>query len=337
MKMTSRIMAVAWTGTMLLACGTPRQADNAAVPVVAPVDSAESLYVQGRVAHGARQPQQARSAYQDALRRDPAHRGAANGLAVLQAEEGDVAGAIARWRALLATQPAPAGTERAFLLGNLGYALFLQGARAEAVAVLEQACVLDPSQSLAWEHLGAVLETAGQTERAVRMMKQARALREHDLRQDATVAGAAVALPPPAALVPSPSLWPADLARTEVRSVGAAVVEVHRIVAAPARQPGATTSGLRLEISNGNGVRGMAAAWARDARIGAMQWEAVRLTNTRPFGVRVTRIEYGADGAAVAQVLSARLGLPAPRSSPGAGTADLRIVLGHDRRKPAAP
>lgn len=337
MKMTSRIVAAAWTGTMLLACGTPRQADNAAVPVVAPRDSAESLYVHGRVAHGARQLQQARGAYDDVLRRDPAHHGAANGLAVLDAEAGDVAGAIARWRALLAAQPAPAGTERAFLLGNLGYALFLQGARAEAVMVLEQACVLDPLQPLAWEHLAAVLETAGQTERAVRMMKQARTLRDHDLRQDAAVAGATVALPPAAAPAPSPSLWPADLARTEVRAVGAALVEVHRIAAAPVRPEAPVQAGLRLEISNGNGVRGMAAAWARDARIAAMQWEAVRLTNSRPFGVRVTRIEYGADGAAVAQVLSARLGLPAPRSSPGAGDADLRIVLGHDRRKPAAP
>lgn len=337
MKTTSRIVSVACaacTGALLLACGMPRQ------PELAPaVDSAEALYALGRAAHAAQQPQRARAAYEEALRRTPLHHGAGNGLAVLLAESGDLNGAIGRWHALLAAQPQPASAEQAFLLGNLGYALYLQGARDEAVAALEKACVLDPLQPLAWEHLAAVLETTGQTERALRMMKQARTLRDHDLRRDYVVAGAAVAQAAPEPLMPAPSLWPADLARTEVLPVGAALVEVRRVAPHALPEPArpVAPAGLRLEISNGNGVRGMAAAWASDERIRAMRWDSVRLTNTRPFGVRVTRIEYGSGGAAVAQVLSERLGLTSPQPVQGAGGADLRIVLGHDRRPAPAP
>lgn len=343
MKMRSRIVSAAcaaWTGAMLLACGLPRQPDQAP-PVAATADDAEALYALGREAHTARQLPRARSAYEDALRRDPAHRGAANGLAVLLAEAGDLHGAIGRWRALLAAPGQPSSAEQAFLLGNLGYALYLQGARDEAVTALEKACVLDPLQPLAWEHLAAVLETAGQTARALRMMQQARTLREHDLRRDYVAAGAAAppAAPAPERAAPLPSLWPADLARTEVHPVGAALVEVRRVApdAPPPEDAPPVQGGLRLEISNGNGVRGMAAAWARDGRIRELGWESVRLTNTRPFGVRTTRIEYGTGGQAVAQVLSQRLGLGVPQGVDGAGEADLRIVLGHDRRKLAAP
>lgn len=341
MKTTSRIVSVAcaaWTGAMLLACGMPRQPEHEPAAVAAPAQSADELYALGRAAHAARQPQRARGAYEDALRRDPAHDAAGNGLAVLLAEAGDLHGAIGRWRALLAAPVQRPSAEQAFLLGNLGYALYLQGARDEAVTALEQACVLDPLQPLAWEHLAAVLETAGQTERALRMMKQARTLREHDLRHDYAVAGVAAVQPVAEPLEAAPSLWPADLARTEVHPVGAALVELRRVEpGAPPAIPAAAPAGLRLEISNGNGVRGMAAAWARDERIRALRWDSVRLTNTRPFGVRVTRIEYGGGGEAVAQVLSQRLGLRSPQAVQGAGGADLRIVLGHDRRPAQAP
>jgi tetratricopeptide (TPR) repeat protein len=344
MKTTSRIVSVvcaAWTGAMLLACGMPRQPDRtpAPAPAPAPTDSAKDLYALGRDAHAARQPQRARAAYEEALRRDPTQRDAANGLAVLLAETGDLNGAIGRWRALLAAQPQPASAEQAFLLGNLGYALYLQGARDEAVAALEKACVLDPLQPLAWEHLAAVLETTGQTERALRMMKQARTLRDHDLRVDYAVAGTPMAHAAPKPAAPAASLWPADLARTEVLPVGAALVEVRRVAPHALPEPArpVAPAGLRLEISNGNGVTGMAAAWARDDRIRAMRWDSVRLTNTRPFGVRITRIEYGSGGEAVAQVLSERLGLRPPQAVQGSGAADLRIVLGHDRRPAPAP
>jgi hypothetical protein len=100
-------------------------------------------------------------------------------------------------------------------------------------------------------------------------------------------------------------------------------------VAAPSAS--APAPAVRLEISNGNGVRGMAADWAQ--RLRDVQWKSVRLTNAKPFTVPVTRIEVRDDPAAlaVARALAERLGLPAPRQA-AAGAADLRIVLGWDQR-----
>jgi hypothetical protein len=175
---------------------------------------------------------------------------------------------------------------------------------------LEQACVADPANAQTWERLSGALEVLGQEQRARAMAQQARSLREHDLAQDYAL-----------------------LARTEVRQVGAAMVEVRRI---PADSEGeglpasaATQVGLpaRLEISNGNGVRGMAAAWGRQLQGG--QWQVVRLTNTRPFAVARTRLEYRDDQEPAAQALAQRLG-GAVLTAGATGQADLRIVLGHD-------
>jgi len=292
------------------------------------------------------------------LQVDPAHADARNGIAVLLAEQGDYAPAIALWRALVTEAEGAAlpAAERAFLLGNLGYALYLQGERDEALAMLEQACVLDPYQPLAWEHLASVLEATSDTARALQMMKQARMLRTHDIRQDYALAG--TALPAVAAPAPRESPWPAGLARTEVQRVGA-VVEVRRVAARalppalPTKTPavaaapapaGNVQSTFRLEISNGNGVRGMAAAWARRLRQPAFaQWQSVRLTNVRPFAVAVSRIEYRDSGAAgdtarvLATSLATRLGMRAmPADGPAAGLVDLRIVLGWDQRADVA-
>ena len=356
-------------GSLLFGCSAPRQDEPTqalpAVPAVAPAapfGSADGYYTLGRSEHAAAHAPLARRAYEAALRLDPAHREARNGLAVLLAETGDYAGAIALWRKLLTQSAGLPPAEQGFLLGNLGYALYLNGDREEAVTNLVWACLRDPLQPVTWEHLAAVLQTLGQTDLALQMMRQARMLRTHDLRGDYAVAGGMAPPVPATGASPEQSLWPADLARTEVRAVGGALVEVRRIAARPVLAPvpspapaaaplrvsvslpaspaapagTPTQSGLRLEISNGNGVRGMAAAWARDSKVTQVRWQSVRLTNTRPFAVPVTRLEYGAQGEEVARLLSQRLGLPAPQAALDSARADLRIVLGRDQR-PAAP
>lgn len=182
----------------------------------------------------------------------------------------------------------------AALLGDLGYAYYLGGHLDEARAALERACLMAPSSAVAWERLAALLETIGDSGRALEAMRHARLLREQekdvdrrDKREDA-----------------GSGLWPDGMARVEVRQVGAGLVEVARVepVLRPLR--GATSS-TRLEVSNGNGIRGMAAAVAQRLRAEGMQ--VVRLTNTIPFNVEQTRVEIR-----------------------GSGEPQLRIVLGKD-------
>lgn len=160
--------------------------------------------------------------------------------------------------------------------GDLAYAYYLSGHPAEAVAALERACLAEPSNPDAWERLAALLEATGESGRALEAMRHARMLREAAPRQPAAGEKRGEA---------NVELWPAGMARVEVRQVGAGLVEVARIE---------RTAATRLEVSNGNGIRGMAAAVAQRLRAEGMQ--VVRLTNTIPFNVEETRVEVRGNG-----------------------------------------
>ncbi|WGG50269.1 tetratricopeptide repeat protein [Rugamonas sp. DEMB1] len=95
----------------------------------------------------------------------------------------------------------------------------------------------------------------------------------------------------------------------------------------------ATSAPARLEISNGNGVAGMAAALARTVAGDALQ--VVRLSNVRHFAVPSSRIEYQQPQEAAARALAARLGLRVAAQGEARGSAELRIVLGRDLLDPA--
>ena len=197
---------------------------------------------------------------------------------------------------------------------------------------LEKACVHDPLDPANWEQLAAALATGGERERAATMYLQAATLRAHDIREDylllkeelkdARVAAAETSAMP----------------RTQVRRIGAALVEVLRIQAdgavpspqQPSAAMAAASSIVRLEISNGNGVTGAAARLARSLDVEGLK--TVRLTNVRPFTVPLSRIEYQREQKPMAQQLGQRLGLPLHKLHGNPAYADMRIVLGHDVR-----
>jgi len=227
------------------------------------------------------------------------------------------ASAVAQWEELVRRQPS------ASVMGNLGYAYYLADRHGEALWALEQACLLEPGNALWWERLAALLETGGQSVRALAAMRQARQLRERAVAAPPAYARAAV------------DLWPAGMARTEVRQAGAGLVELVRVppaVSATGAAPHAGPAPLRpagpgLEISNGNGVRGMAAAWRR--RLQGQGVAVTRLTNTRPFDVARTRLETGRESDPLLPLLAARLGVEVVAAQPVQG-GRLRLVLGRD-------
>lgn len=233
-----------------------------------------------------------------------------------------------------------------------------QDATQDVITTLERACLLDPMNAANWARLATALEADGQRERATRFYQQAATLSAHDARRDyALLAGAAAGTAAPAALPASfqaaADAYP-DMPRTQVRQIGAAMVQVVRVEApalaarvapavassptaaatATAASSAAPPDPVRLEISNGNGVTGAAASLARVARTLDLDGvTTVRLTNARPFTVPRTRIEYPHAQRALAEALSHQLDIPlkvrrdtAPR--------DLRIVLGHDSGRP---
>ncbi len=198
------------------------------------------------------------------------------------------------------------------------------GQQAGAVTALEQACLLEPTDPSRWEQLGAALEAGGERVRAATMFRQAATLRAHDVQRDYALLkeGAAQAR---AAVVD------ASMPRTEVRKIGAALVEVLRVAASVEAAPVAQGVEVKLEISNGNGVAGAAARLART--LDAEGIKTTRLTNMKPFVVPVSRIEYRRDRQLLAQTLAQRLGLPLQAQSGKPVYADMRIVLGRDAIK----
>ena len=322
-------------GALLLACAGPGGAPSAKRQAA----DAEQAYLIGRTHHMAMRPQQALAYYRSALRDDPAHLNARNGLAVLYAEQGQVEQAIALWQELTTSA---AGREQAFLFSNLGYAYLIHGEPARALAVLEQACLLDPLNARAWQHLGEALERTGQPERAAAMHRQSAALRGHDFRSDyALTPGSGV--PAIDSAVRNAAQPAVQWAQTEITQGAGGMFVMRRIE--PAQKPAAMTAmpvaantpAARplLEIRNGNGVTGMAKSLARSLGEGGPK--VVRLSNQKGFGVKRTRVEYQPAFRGAAEQLAGRVGAAQVVKAGKSGRADLRLVLGRDLAKGPQP
>ncbi|WP_147376941.1 LytR C-terminal domain-containing protein [Noviherbaspirillum saxi] len=124
----------------------------------------------------------------------------------------------------------------------------------------------------------------------------------------------------------------------EARSVGAAASPKGAIrPPSPAlvpRRPGQVDAKSSLvpvlmEVSNGNGIRGMARSI--EQIVGSRDLQVVKLTNQQRFDVKATRIEYKDGYEQAARTLADRLGqdVPIVRSTTAFGS-HLRLILGRD-------
>ena len=333
MRLTLSRLAAACACLGLAACTT----QLAHVPLPQWPD-ADAAYAAGRQYFDAGDLPAAQAAYEQALHAAPRHVNARNGLAVLHAQRGEHAAAIAQWQALT-QETGMARPQQAYLFSNLGHAYYLSGRDAQALTALEQACLLDPLNALAWQHLAQVLERLGQHERAAVMRRQAASLQEHDVRRDLAVVRAEA----PPKLVPVPESLPEApaMARVEItQSDGMA--QLQRVPAAarsvpaavPERpMPAAAAPRPRLEIVNGNGVPGMAAALARSLAGGSVQ--VVRLANETSFQVARTRVEYRPAQEQAARQLARQLGMQVQSQAADCPASELRLVLGRDLSDPA--
>ena len=240
---------------------------------------------------------------------DPAER---NGQAVLHAQRGELAQSIAIWEALLAGG-ALQTPGHAYLFRNLGHAFMLAGRDADALPVLEKACLVDPRNALAWQQLAQLLARLGQHERAARMQEQAQSLQAREAPRVLTEAEA-VAMTVPVA----PVMDRIDITQRD----GMAVLQ--RVAAAS--QPDAPR--LRLEILNGNGKPGMAAALARS--LGGSALQVVRTGNAASFHVARTRVEYRPAQRQAAHRLARQLGGKVELVAADCTVSELRLTLGRD-------
>jgi tetratricopeptide (TPR) repeat protein len=303
----------------LLACST---LEHRALPV--PALGADEAYLMARQHQLARSSADAVRLYRQALVADPQHINARNGLATALAEQGDLRAAIVLWQGLIAQLGRDAGPATAYLFSNLGYAYFLDGQYGAAQQAQERACLLDPANAHAWQRLAATLEQAGDAERAARMARQAHTLERHDVRADAALAGRSVPAATPVA-PPAEDGW----AQVELMTGVDGLLTLQRTAA--------RAGTASLEISNGNGVPGMARATARRLQLGMRDAgvRLVRVNNEAGFAVRRTRIEYQPALRAVAQRLARQVQPDAVLvEAPEGASTGLRLVLGHNAGKP---
>jgi hypothetical protein len=362
MRPTVKYLSTACAGALLFACADIGQRGEPHAPLMQATGSPDDAYVLGRQQHLASRFPAAIESYQAALRVDPHHVNATNGLATLYAERGDLPRAIALWREMTGAPGSASGPGTAFLFSNLGYAHLLNGEYRDAVAALERACLLDPLNHRAWRHLGGALEKLGQNERAQLMYKQASTLEQHDVKADYALVrhGGPAAGDSAAAKPAAPDGW----AATEVRQTGGGMFELRRAppvarepapapaaaavdepapaaaataaevvtmpVAAPeAGEPADAAPAIaKLEIRNGNGVTGMARSLAR--KMGDPSLRVVRLSNEKGFKVEQTRVEYRGGFREAASRLAERFGGAMVREVDGGNAADMRLVIGRD-------
>lgn len=353
MNIQLKRVAAACAGAFLFAaCADLGQHVAAQAPAAGASATARDAYMLARSLHMAGRHDAALSAYAAALQADPRHVNARNGMATLHAEQGDLARAIALWLELTGEAGDKAGPDSAFLFSNLGYAHLLDGDAGKARAVLEKACVLDPLNARAWNHLGSALEKLGETERAQLMYRQAVALRQHDFKADYALAkrGGVAAIDQAVRAAPrADDGW----ATTEVRQLASGMYELHRVAPptprqvarrdeAPAPLPAPlpapqvlavlaeppSTGKAMLEIRNGNGVTGMARALSY--KMDGNRLRVVRLSNQRPFNVAHTRVEYQPAFRKEAERLAARFGTAAMVEVASYKRADMLLVIGRD-------
>jgi tetratricopeptide (TPR) repeat protein len=338
------VLPMLCSGAMLLACSSPAVRPENSPDAILPADD---TYLRGRNLHLERRYDEAIAAYQATLKLDAAHVNAQNGLAIAYAERREFDKAIPLWRGLTQGATMTSGPGLAFLFANLGYAYFLQGDYDEASVALEKACLLDPLNARAWQYLGETLQRQGQEERAQQMLRQAKALRTHDLRADYAAAGGGARLPAieqAVQAVRKPDESSHEWASVEVKTAANGLLKLRRVErprTAPVAlretpvAPPVNDQVAALEISNGNGRHGLARQVAGQLRDPGVK--VVRLTNEKGFAVRQTRIEYQPAFRNLAERLAARFGAGKPVEAKLPDRTDVRLVIGRDLPPQHAP
>lgn len=278
-------------------------------------------------------------AYRKAIAADAQHIEAYNALGVALAQSGRHAEAETTLRQAVALAPT-----RTHIRNNLGYVLLLSGKAREALQELQAAVEQDSGNAIAKANLHTA--TARTEASATGALGTLGAPPTPAAPAAAAARTTSVDVPLPSqpaepATLPAmrvgfePTIAALDQSATST-SVVAATPESASLPMPAAAAPIAKVQTLQLEISNGNGVAGMAARVGRWLATQGLQ--ANRLSNQQPYAQQHTVIQYR-DGHADAALRVAR-SLPAyAKAEPALMQglrSDVRVVIGRDWVRTAA-
>lgn len=271
-----------------------------------PVSEVEGLFIMGRSAHGAGQLALAEERYAKVLNKQPSHLGALNSIAVIYAQTERTDQAVEFFKRALELDP-----QASHVHNNLGYALLIAGQFAEAESELKLAHDLNPSSSQSRKNIELLVrekERAAAGPQLVAVGKNIYELRDGPatLRaQTQVVAHAGVQTVKPVSM---------DTAKAVAKDLA----------------PSPFLHGVRIEVSNGVGIRYLARRTAE--RLTSMGVVTARLTNQPRYQQSKTEIQFGAGQKEAADALSTQLPVTVRTVASGglAKNIQMRLVLGHD-------
>lgn len=323
------------------------------------VRSADAMYQLGRYYQARVNYAEAIAAYEKVLEADPGHVEAHNGLGVAHCLQDRHELALRYFRKAIGIAPLAA-----HLHNNLGYAHLVKGQEAEAVSAFERALRLEPQNLRARRNLAAVYMKAGLRDKAAALARAGSESAAAPMAAPAsrTPAGAsagppagtaagtvsaaisAVSLPVAAALSErqklscsggarlvqvTPGVFEFRVSATEAM---AAIPSGKIIARTAAPKDSGTFSGqdIRIEVSNGNGVPGMARQMSDFLQQNG--FATARLTDRQPYQQVLTEIHYRPGHSGVAEEISRLMpaGVPMMESYTLRKDIHVRVMLGKD-------
>ncbi len=323
---------------VLAGCSTIQPGTSTMRPRIEPVlsvshsqESSRDFVAMGDYFESTKQLERAVEAYRKAIQLDGGNVDAYNGLGVALGQMGRTIDAEGTLRQAAALAPS-----KAYIRNNLGYVLLLSGKPRDAVPEFAAAVEIDPGNRIAQANLRDAVARSAISRFDPSKPSETASLATRWASSQPMADSAPVSLPPvPAApSVADASTPPAAQGSTASWTPSSA--SLHAVAGPAAAVPAIGRSAGRLELSNGNGVNGLAARVGR--WLATQGLPADRLTNQRRFDLRRSVILYSKGHEALAQRLARALppGVVAeaiPRPVPG---TDVRLVLGRDWMQVAA-
>jgi len=257
------------------------------------------------------------TAYLEALKRDPLLADAHNGLGIIYSEQGRYEEAVNAFKAAIDLKP-----QAGYLYSNLGYALLLEDLNQEALSPLETAVALEPDNEKAAFNLQFARVRLGMAllmppEKSTEKPQPSNLAETAEPRDPNTGSLRLVAV--------APNMYELK-AREEITPLQPPAAEQPLLKSEPVRQ----VRPFRVEVSNGNGTKGMARQVAGILDHNGIH--ATRITNHGTFRQTTTQIQYRqgyqAEAVALRGVFPAQI-----HAVPGSALREdiqVRVLLGKD-------
>lgn len=284
---------------------------------------AASMYQLGRYYQGQNRYELAIAAYQKSLLADANYAEAHNGLGVVYSRQAHYEQAIASFSQALNIVP-----QADHIHNNLGYAHYLKGDYVAAISAFEQALEFNPNNQKAAKNLAMAQQKLGMPVMSAALNSNATSAKSEALPAEAQEMKALQ--PASHGVEVSGQITRADRPALEIKQLAPAVFELRRYEAvAQVVQPDNTAFG-KIEVSNGNGVQGMARGVG--VYLKRSGFTAVRLNNHKPFNIEKTQVQYRSGYQTQAQALQQTIpGEPAlvQRDDLRPGI-NVKVLLGQD-------